>query len=67
MGVIKWNILSINIYTQIGQDVYTLVKIDKGVVKWDMEPNGTCTTMNFGKENITHKCLQVVGKSHIDK
>jgi uncharacterized membrane protein len=49
MGVIKWNILSINIYTQIGQDVYTLVKIDKGVVKWDMEPNGTCTTMNFGK------------------
>jgi hypothetical protein len=23
-------------------------------------------TINFGKENITYKCLQVVGKSHID-
>jgi hypothetical protein len=29
-----------------------LVKMDMGVVKWDMEPNGTCTTINFGKENI---------------
>jgi len=27
----------------------------------------TCTTINLGKENITYKCLQVVGKSHIDK
>jgi hypothetical protein len=26
---------------------------------------GTCTMINFGKENITYKCLQVVGKSHI--
>jgi hypothetical protein len=43
-----------------------LVKKDKGVVKWDMDPNGTCTTIN-GKENITYKCLQVVGKSHIDR
>jgi uncharacterized membrane protein len=39
----------------------SLVKKDKGVVKWDMEPNGTCTTIHFG-ENITYKCLQVVGK-----
>jgi hypothetical protein len=44
-----------------------LVKKNKGVVKWDMEPNGTCTTINFEKENITYKCLQVVGKSHIYK
>jgi len=32
-----------------------------------MEPNGTCTTINFGKENITYKCLQVVNTSHIDR
>jgi hypothetical protein len=44
-----------------------LVKKDKGVVKWDMEPNGTCTTINFVKESITYKCLQVVGKSHMDR
>ncbi len=31
-----------------------------------MEPNGSCTTINFGKENITYNCLQVVGKSHIN-
>jgi len=42
MGVIKWLILSIDI--QIGQDVYTFSKKkNKGVVEWDMEPNGTCT------------------------
>jgi hypothetical protein len=39
-----------------------LVKKNKDVVKWDMEPNRTCS---FEKENITFKCLQVVGKSHI--
>jgi len=44
-----------------------LIKKDKCVVKCNMEPNGTCITINFGKENITYKCLQVVGKSHIDR
>ncbi len=41
-----------------------LVKKYKGVVKWNMESNGTCTTINLGKENITCKCLQIVGKSY---
>jgi len=66
MGVIKWLILSIDI--QIGQDVYTFSKKKKQRcsrmrhgAKWDMY------TINFGKENITYKCLQVVGKSHIDR
>jgi hypothetical protein len=67
MGVVKWDILSINTYSQIGWDVYTFSKKNKGVVKWDMEPNGTYTTINFEKENITYKCLQVVDKSHIDR
>jgi hypothetical protein len=67
MAIVRWNILLINAYSQIGQDVYTFSKKNKGVVKWDMEPNGTCITINFGKENITYKCLQVVGKSHIDR
>jgi uncharacterized membrane protein len=40
-----------------------LVKKDKGVIKWDMEPNGTCTTINFGKGYITYNYLQVVDKS----
>ncbi len=44
-----------------------LIKKDKCVVKCNMEPNGTCTTINFAKESITYKCLQVVGKSHIDR
>jgi hypothetical protein len=44
-----------------------LVWKNKGVVKWDMELNGTWLTINFGKENITYNCLQVVGKSHIDR
>jgi hypothetical protein len=44
-----------------------LVKMDMGVAKWNTMPNGTCTTINFGKENITYKCLQVVGKPHIDR
>jgi hypothetical protein len=67
MGVIKWNILSLSTYNQIRQDVYTFSKKDKGVVKWDMEPNEACTTINFVKENIRYKCLQVVGKSHINR
>jgi len=67
MGVIKWDILSINTYSEIRQNVYTFSKKDKGVVKWDMEPNGACTIINFGKENITYKCLQVIGKSHINR
>jgi len=41
MGVIKWNILSINIYTQIGQYVYTFSQNRqcsqmRHGAKWDM-------------------------------
>jgi hypothetical protein len=43
MGLVKWDILSIDTYSQIGQYVYTFSKKNKGVVNWDMEPNGTCT------------------------
>jgi hypothetical protein len=67
MGLVKWDILSIDIYSQIGQCVYTFSKKNEGVVNWHMEPNGTCITINFEKESITYKCLQVVGKSHIDR
>jgi hypothetical protein len=38
----KWDILSINTYSQIRQDVYTFIQKDEGVVKWDMEPSGAC-------------------------
>jgi hypothetical protein len=67
MGVVKWNTLSINIYSQLDNMCTPLIKKDNGVVKCDMEPNGTCTTIHFGKENITCMCLQVVGKSHINR
>jgi len=40
MGVIKWDILSINTYRQIGQDVYTFSKKNKGVIKWVMSQMG---------------------------
>jgi hypothetical protein len=42
MGVVKWDILSINVYSQIGQDVYTFNKTKqkcsqmKHGAKWDM-------------------------------
>ncbi len=42
MGVVKWNTLSINIYSQIGQDVYTFSKKKQRCnqmrhgAKWDM-------------------------------
>jgi hypothetical protein len=57
MGVFKWDILSINTYSQIGQDVYTFSQKTQRCsqmrhgAKWDMYNH------KFWKKIITYKGL----------
>jgi hypothetical protein len=65
MGVINWDILSINIYNQLRQDVYIFSKKRQRFSQ--MRPNGTCTTINFGGKKSHISVHKFVGKSHINR